>query len=636
MSIDPHLTESAKRLQAYIIEGRRLVMAAFGIDFDSDIWQLPSKREAGRMDRRHDFSRFEEPFKSLLKAVVANESAPKNGRSGFSCKNFTVSARHFSRVVAGVKDLTTISADHFHQAVEDLRNRDDLTDVTKFNNGKELASLANALNLNRLTKGLITFRNPFSLPESNGDEHMIPPGAIKGFGAIWQEIMKGTDNDQDRLLACTATMLLCTGFRINELLSMPVDCWHPRTGRDSQGRILEGVFLGYVPEKNGLSEATQPKWIPSDLIPLMKECLDEIRRITDPFRENARALYEGRVNLPGLENDRAYTAAEAAELLGVTAQSTGRILGKSGTYPMVLREGRGGMRYALNTPDIRELVRSRSFLGKVVMEPWPQELHESLFVISSGFFMGSRNGLNGTADRLKAMKINHFLAGGTNVKSCFERFDKRDPDSGKFWGFSTHDPRHTLTTWMKRAGLSELEIAGYFNRSSRNPAVANRNYDHMQPWEMLEVVRQALERGEFIGPWADILKNIKDPIRRAELKGTMLGNISYSRLGLCSHAEGTTPPTMPEACARCTGLIVIKGNAGHIKETKEQLAECDETIARYQKQTEAGYFNKDRWLNVEMERREGLVRMLDIHLDPKIPSGYLVQLSPYRKREKAC
>jgi len=26
------------------------------------------------------------------------------------------------------------------------------------------------------------------------------------------------------------------------------------------------------------------------------------------------------------------------------------------------------------------------------------------------------------------------------------------------------------------------------------------------------------------------------------------------------------------------------------------------------------------------------VRMLEIHLDPKIPHGFLVQLSPYRKK----
>ncbi len=637
MSIDPRLTDTAKRLQAYIVSGRELVVAAFGIDFNSEVWQLPAKREAGKNDHRLDFSSFQEPFKSLFKAVVANETAQSNGAGSFGRKNMIYPARYLAEVVAGSVDLTTLSTDHFHRAVAAIRDRDDLSENTKYADGQNLAYLAKVLNLNRLTKCRITFHNSFSRPDVNGGKHMIPPAAIKAFGEIWQEIMKGTGNDQDRLLACTATLLLCTGFRINELLSMPVNCWHPCTGKDSQGRILDGVFLGYSPEKNGLTVATMPKWVPSDLLLLVKECVDEVKRITEPFRENARALHEHRVNTPGLEDGRTYTTMEAGKLLGINKRNISLICKKNGAYATVPGKGPKGEHYCLTAQDLRDLVSSRSFLGKVITKPWPQELHESLFVISSGFFLfRSNNGMNGTAERLKYDSLYKFLRGSSNErqKSCFQRFGKTDRETGKFWSVATHDPRHTLTTWMKRAGLSEFEIAAYFARNTREPGFANANYDQMQPWEMLEVVRQALERGDFIGPWADILKNVKDPVRRGELKNTMLGNISYSRLGLCAHAEGTTPPTIPEACARCPGLIVVKGNKGHLQETKEQLAECEQTIVRYEQQSVAGYFNKDRWLVVEMERREGLVRMLEIHLDPKIAHGTLVQLSPYRK--KAC
>ena len=634
MRIDTHLTDPAKRLEAYITGARDLVQAAFGIDFDSTVWQLPFDRATNKYSHCLDFSPFKEPFRTMLKAMTAHETALLNGRGCFAQNNNLPAARLLAVGLADVEDLTTISTEHFQRTINSIRDRDDLSESTKYHYEEHLALMARVLNLERLTKCRITLGRTRSRPKATGDEHMIPPGAIKAFGEIWQEVMK-TGSDKDRLRACTATMLLCSGFRINELLSMPFDCWHTGKGRDNQGRILEGVWLGYAPEKNGLTETTMPRWIPSDLVPLMKECYEEIKRITEPFRENARALQAGRLELPGLEEGRTYSARDLAKLLGLKDSLAARICGKSHTYKRIKGRGAGGTTYALSSQDIRDLIHDRSFLDNVITEPWQQKLHESLFVISSGFFRPSVNGINGTAQLMSSKTVYAYLSGGkTKQKSCFEQFNKKDPETGEYWGFATHDPRHTLTTWMKRAGLSELEIAAYFGRNTRNPATANRPYDHMQPWELLDVVRRALERGEFVGPWADILKNIKDPVRRSELKNTMLGNISYSRLGLCAHAEGTTPPTIPEACARCPGLIVVKGNEGHILETREQLTEVETTIAKYKRQIAEGYFNKERWLVLEEERRDGLQRMLEIHLDPQIPSGFLVQLSPYRK--KAC
>lgn len=636
MSISTHITDPSKRLEIYIEEGAKLIEAAFGINFESDLWQLPAKRAAGMASHRLDFTTFQDPYKGLLKAVVSHETATRQGRGSFGTVKAVRDARYLATCVSGIENLTHISTDHFHRAGTTIKERLGLSDFTKYESGKTLAQFARILTRNRLTKTRITFTNPIAPPETTGDKHMIPPGAIRAFGETWQEIMAGRNNDKDRFLACTVALLLCTGFRINELLSMPVECWHPAQGKDSQGRILDGVFLGYAPEKNGLTEATYPKWIASDLIPLARECLDEILRITQPFRENARAMHEGRVKLQGLEDGRTYKASEAAELLGYSLKGFRNLLRRKGTFKKIPGCGSGGQ-FSLNAQEIRMLIQSSSFLERVIMDPWSQDLHDSLFVISSGFFSPSENGMNGSADRVKRESVYSFLTSNSKQsgnKSCFERYRKKDPETGKFWRFATHDPRHTFTTWMKRAGLSELEIAAYFGRNTRDPATANENYDHIQPWELLEIVRKALERGEFTGPYSDILANVKDPIRKAELTRTMLGNISYSKLGLCAHAEGTTPPTIPEACARCPGLIVVKGNSGHIKEAKEQLEECEHRISRYQGQVTEGYFGKNRWLAVEMERRNGLVEILKIHMDVKIPHGRLVQISPYRNRQQ--
>lgn len=638
MSIDKQITNPAERQEKYITNARRCIHSAFGIHFDSDLWQLPSKREAGKYDHLLNFSEFEEPFKTIFKALVANEVALKGGRGSFGVVSIVRAAKHIALQVSGLNDLTLLGNSHFKKAAEQIRDKSDLSEITKLKLGSNLALLANTISRNRLTKRRIEFKNPFPMPERGGKDHLIPKGAIQAFGDIWQQIMR-EGSDQDRLLACASALLFCTGFRVNELLSMPVDCWHPGVGKDREGRFLRGVYLGYAPEKNGLTVQIFPKWIPSALVPLAKACVDEIRRITEPFRENARAIFEGRVNLPELEKARTYSSATAvANLLGLTQRALSQFLVKKDFKKV---KGRRVDQYSLTVEEIRDLVRSRSFRGRVVTNPWPQELHESLFVVGVSFFKMELGGLKGTAERVKDHTVYNFLAYKGNSRdhkiSCFKRFNKIDPETGKFWGFSTHDPRHTLNTWMFKQGISELQVAAWFGRNGKNPAEANKNYVHLKAWEIMRIIDECLSRGEFRGPWADILASIKDPVRRAEIKKTMVGNVSFSKLGVCSHPEGTTPPTTPEACARCPGIILIKGNPGHIEETRKQLAESDQKVEEMNRVIETGRFlNKHKWLSIEMERRTGLVEMLEIHMDATIPNGTAVQRPPRAEVKKKC
>lgn len=639
MSIDKLISDPAVRQKIYIENARKLIHGAFGISFDSDLWQLPAKREAGMKHTLLNFKEFREPFRTLLKALIANESAPVRGRTSFGHATIINSAKKLDPEISGLKDLTLIGTSHFKNAAQHIRDNTNYSNFTKWKHGQLLAMLAKSLTRNRLTKRRIGFRNPFSVPEADGDEHLIPRGAIQAFGDIWQQIMRA-GRDQDRILACAVALLFCTGYRINELLSMPVDCWHPGVGKDREGRFLKGVYLGYSPEKNGLTDNTFPKWIPTALVPLVKACVDEIYRITEPFRENARAMFEGRVNLPGLDDSCTYTGHNAANMLGLTDKGLRDMLKKKGTYQKVKGVRGGGGHYAITAEQIREIVRSRSFQGRVITRPWPQELHESLFVVSAGFYQVNDGGINGTAERVKSHSVYNFVAdpgkGGTGIRSCFERFNRKDTETGKFWGFGTHDPRHTLTTWLYKHGVSELQVAAWFARDVKNPAEANKNYIHLKAWEIMRIIDESLSRGEFRGPWADILASIKDPVRRAEIKKTMVGNVSFSKLGVCSHPEGTTPPTTPEACARCPGIILIKGNEGHLEETRKQLAESDRKIEAMNRVLETGKFlNKHKWLSIEMERRAGLVDMLEIHMDATIPNGTAVQRPP-RAEEKKC
>jgi len=292
------------------------------------------------------------------------------------------------------------------------------------------------------------------------------------------------------------------------------------------------------------------------------------------------------------------------------------------------------MVFRLTAEDIRQIVRMKSRTEKVVSDPWPQELHESLFVIGDSFF-NPHGSVSGTAVPLSYWQVYTFLArndkrGGT---SCFQRFGKINPETGVPWQIPTHDPRHMLNTWMMQGGFSEEEIAQYFGR--RTPK-DNANYDHMKNWQRIEIVRAALEKGNFIGPWAEIQARIKDPIKREEVKNVMLANVSMSQLGICAHQEGSKPPSIPEACARCPGLIVVKGNPGHIARTKEQLERAEQRVAELQREMERGTFGMGPWVQAEIERRDGLMKVMEVHLNPGIAEGTLVQIPRGKPDEKGC
>lgn len=81
---------------------------------------------------------------------------------------------------------------------------------------------------------------------------------------------------RDRLFVMAIVILIPTGFRINELLTLRADCLVTDEGTTS---------LAYLAEKSGRSGRKQIK---QEFVPVLLEALQSIREITEPGREAAR------------------------------------------------------------------------------------------------------------------------------------------------------------------------------------------------------------------------------------------------------------------------------------------------------------------------------------------------------------
>jgi len=182
---------------------------------------------------------------------------------------------------------------------------------------------------------------------------------------------------------------------------------------------------------------------------------------------------------------------------------------------------------------------------------------------------------------------------------------------------------------MQRGGFSEDDIAKYFGRKDIR---ANQNYNHQSRQELAQLVATAMANNQFSGPYQEILDNIKDPIRREEIRVVMLGNVNLSSLGICIHKDGAEAPTTPERCAVCPGLAIIKGHPELVKETTRQLDAAEKVWGTAQREHASGTFGSGPWMKVWEERRDRLRMMLQIHLDAAIPDGQVIHLgNPKRK-----
>ncbi len=637
MSTHPALqTEPQARLSAYIDDGKQHIKALYGINFSDDLWQLPADRIGGKKFRRLQFAPFDGEFKDLLKAIVSNECATKDGRGSLTIRRFLTLARHLRPAVSGLKGMSEITIEHFHQATRSIRNQHpEYAMATKYGFGHLLALTAKTLDDHRLTKTFLGFRNPFSRevdsrscdPETRAKAMAKLPseGAMTALGEVYHSVMNGGGTDHDKIILCACVILCCTGFRINELLALPANCWHEGHYRDEEGRIFPACSIGYAPEKGGTNNAMN-RIVPPALVGLAKEALDEILRITEPHRKNARILFDGGLNLPPLDETRTYTATEASKILGITDGSMSPLLLQD---PVLSSKPRGSdrNRWELSAQDIRNFAMARSFSGPVQTFPWRLELHEALFVVSHRFFR-TAGGMNGTTNIVDESNIGNALRGPT---SYFTRFGKLNPETGKPWRISTNGFRHMLNTLFQLSGFTADDIASYFGR--KDPR-ANENYNHMTQRERLAIATAAYDGGNMLGPMKEALDSIKDPIRRQLAMTASFGNTQLSPLGICFHHDGAEIPSIPDRCAVCPGLAIIKGHPALIEETRRQLEVAERTYNTLTEGLSKGYVQDGPWIPLAGERRERLRTLLGMHLDYTTPDGGLIQLgNPGRKIE---
>ncbi|WP_155696906.1 hypothetical protein [Burkholderia stagnalis] len=522
--------------------------------------------------------------------------------------------------------------------------------------GGALARIANAMDKRRLCAVRLDWKNPVSRDAADGGSiqarvgpafaerrnRMLPrEEVIAGLGAISN---RADLSDADLARQRALELLTCGGFRACELLTLPRDCLIEEPQLDEYGQQMLGPTgvpvvrcgIRYIPAKRG-HEDSQIKWLPSVMVDVAKRALDDISRLSQPFRDNARFAAEnpGRVLLPkpwqSKPSDELLTLEEIYSAVGLSGRDkrgcTRLFVDNAGLTRV--KVSIDGKRFdAVSKWELEQYLVARS--GSETVFPEGQDhylLHECLFVFGVNFFHTQRPVLNGTSALLTDTQLRDYMVGREAIPSIFERLEIRDVN-GNALNVRSHQFRHWLDTMAEDGGMSQLEIARWFGRKDIGQ---NAAYNHVTGLRLAASIHEKRSQGRVKGPVTDAVLNIRDPKRRAEFVVSSTVTAHHTDIGVCEHNWAALPCPNHRKCTVCDDHLLEKGNPDHIKRTRQLKDSAEDLVAMAESEVTGGTAGANNWLEHQKLVVKRAITALAVHANDSIPDGTLVQLPSLRR-----
>jgi len=425
----------------------------------------------------------------------------------------------------------------------------------------------------------------------------------------------------DRLRICALAVLAVTGFRIGELLTLPLDCEvkEERGGKQRYG-------LRYYKEKaRGAEKIFEVRWLTPIGAELASQAIAEIRDITEPFRERARVLEQNpeRVPLPSFSPEDRMTAADVMRILGLKNKKSVFLLIKRCEFVSPPKNKTGIY--------FRGREVEAYLLSKRVRDLWTvnrrdgiyQMLSETL-LLAPRFFFKPNFGTNPLlVEPLGFQQLSSFLRGKGVTKSAFERFGIREGD-GSFCQMNSHQFRHWLNTIADKGGLPVELLTRWMGREHPRDTDA---YRHLTTDERIAWVKAGIRGGEMSGK----LVKFYNALARAEQDDFLDGRIQavhFTPFGVCTHDFAVSPCSYHLACLRgCPDFLRAKGNQqerANLIQLKGRIEKAREIAI---KQVEGGDELARAWIDHNDETLKGIREALSADDLPTIEDESLV--SPF-------
>lgn len=636
-----HELDARKNLEDFILFARD-ELTTFGSDLDWDENYWPTAGVAfGNLDqksRKLDPGKvMRAPFLDFAKAYLRYQQSIKPTKN----KQEMPALKCLERALIVTNDVPALK--DMNAAVLDLAAtlaRERFFPGQAYHAGRELERLARFVSEKHLVAGPLLWKSPNTRPgdtvrtgekaKERREKKLPDQDALDVLGRIFASTPTAA---RDIFTTSVSAMLLCAPNRIEEVLSLPVDCevW------DSKRNGEETYGWRFRPEKGA---SPMIKLVPDVMVDLAQEAIRRIRHLTEEARRIA-AWYESNpgkfyrhVECPNVAEDKPLSVMDVAAALGISQISPGYIKAQLRRLGLPDQDG------ANTLGGLGEWVRSR------LPEEFPWfnkeiglKFSEALFCMQDKHLRSDMPASPFMIWRPTNNRFNDDLNSDDKMagKPSISIFDRHGFNQGREVPLRAHSHqfRHLLSTMGQRGGLSQSELARW---SGRADVKQNRVYDHMSEFELVDMLRShdpslTLERS-----YQEIAEQVAAqlPITSQEFNALAIPNAHVTEYGYCVHDFVMSPCQRFRDCLNCTEQVCIKGDR-RVDQMKIRLEQVQALKARAEQEIEDGSYGADRWFEIHDLTEKRLRELIGIMENPAIEPGAIIRLrnenefSPWRR-----
>jgi hypothetical protein len=441
------------------------------------------------------------------------------------------------------------------------------------------------------------------------------PRALEGLADVYHHLAQ---TPQDRLRIAAIAILVVAGFRVSELLTLPVDC---EVEEARHGRTAYGLRY-YKGKARSPGKGYDTRWLTPLQAELARHAIREIKAVTEPARQQAKILEKNdpHIPIPGFASTDKMYARDIQQILGMPRSDAVHTSISRQELPRYGQE----KKYYFMPADFEAYLQSRrvKHLWTVAREDGTyQRLSESLFVVFKNFFFPRGGHICLLVEPMRKSHINDFLGSHGLHKSIFERCDIREAD-GTFCHMSSHQFRHWLNDIADKGGLPTDTLTRWMGRDNPRDTEA---YKHATMDERLRWVKQGIQSEQLRGTMADVYFELPEGEGDLFLDGQIQA-VHFTPMGLCLHDFAVEPCPYHLNCVRgCPDYLRTKGNQRerqHLldvqKNTEKALASAQQAAA--QKGSEIA----QAWVAHHEKTLQGIQRALSIDNDERLIAGDFV------------
>lgn len=525
---------------------------------------------------------------------------------------------------------------HFHEVVEGLKRRNykNLYDAVNC-----LEVLGTIIDKHRLAKLQIGFVGQVQAPpprmrhDPKVERESLPSKLpSKEAMVAYAQCTNNPINEKEEILLRIIDLHIALGFRINESLLIPLDCWVERKILDNKntlviedGKDTANIECGirYFPEK-GFEPCVH--WLADSDIPLAKRAVDRLTFLTRKVREIAAWQHDNPGRLWDIPPEKIVSRSfirgfvEAAQ-----AYNVDRILKKLGVKPV--RKVKGNSEYLAG--DIE-----RAFLPKRPKQVAMQKegkafltLHECLCIAFTGYFRFKERdeSVNYLLPTLVSFADISGALGNINAQSIFDRRNLTEADGSRI-SLRTHQSRHWRNTLYKLGGMTEIQQAlamgrrdmrqnSYYQHVALNSELAYHSaFVEFQSYhEKVNYLQAGIVNGKIRGALADTYHDLasRNPVEATEFLETHAGGVHVTLWGICTNDFSREP---------CAKHLQCFDNCGHLHRTAdakeaenlEKLLTLNLQVLTKMEAESSSEAGADKWVEEQKRKIAGIRKAIAI------------------------